>query len=37
MLQVISEQRINIKQMSLQRDKVVAQNTQIMQVVKEAC
>ncbi len=36
-LQVMSEQRINIEQLSLQRNEVVEQNKQIMQVVEEAC
>jgi len=33
----MSKQRINIEQFSLQHDKVVAQNRQIVQVVDEAC
>lgn len=35
-LQVLSEQRINIEQLSLQHDEVVAQNRQKVQVVGEA-
>ena len=33
----MSEKCINMEQLSLQHDKVVAQNRQIVQVVEEAC
>lgn len=35
--QVLSEQRINIKQLSLQQDKAVVQSQQLEQLVGEAC
>ena len=36
MLQVLSEQRINMEQLSVQCDEVVSQNRQMVQVIKEA-
>jgi len=36
-LQVMSEQQINIEQLSLQRDEVVTQSRYLVQVVDEAC
>jgi hypothetical protein len=36
-LQVLSEQKINMEQLSLQRDEVVSQNRQMVQVLEEAC
>ena len=33
----MSEQRINIEQLALQRNEVVEQNKQIMQVIEETC
>ena len=36
-VQMLSEQRINIEQLSLQRNEAVAQNQQLEQIVEEAC
>lgn len=37
MLQVLSEKKINMEQLSLHRDKVVSQNWQMVQVLEESC
>ena len=36
-IQVLSEQKINMEQLTLQNDELVSQNQQLMQVVGDAC
>jgi len=36
-IQVLSEQKINMEQLSLQRDDLVSQNQHLVQVVDDAC
>lgn len=36
-MQVLNEQKINMEQLSLQRNKVVLKNQQLVQVIEEAC